>query len=170
MAAFAKDAEPEAARTIEGFLFEAPMPLTWTGPAKFGRQDGSNPLDNPTLIGDRIVRDGTLPNGGTFFLEAYYAYKEARIQSITLVVDFPDTRAKKPIGNPPVTKELLSQYKVRPALIEELLKGLGKGSISGGGDLSFEASTEVSGKRVEASTAINRGGPLALELSCTYFR
>ena len=169
MAAFARDAEPGVARILDGFLFESPMPLKWTKPAMFGMQDSSNPFAKPNQTGERIVREGTLPNGGTFFAEAFYSYKDARIGSVTVVVDFPGTPSPKPIGNVPITKKLLSTFKVSPPLIEELMKGIGKGSMSGSGDLSFEAQTEVSGKRVEASTAINRGGPLLLELSCMYF-
>jgi hypothetical protein len=135
----------------------------------FGMQDGSNPLARRNQLGERIVRDGTLPNGGTFFAEAFYSYKDARIQSITVVVDFPGTPSPKPIGNVPITKKLLSSFKISPSIVDELMKGIGKGSMSGSGDLSYQAQTEVSGKRVEASTAINRGGPLLLELSCTYF-
>lgn len=170
MDAFTRDAEPEITRAIEGFLFTSPMPVTWTGPAKFGMQDGSNPMDNPYGRGDRIVRSGTLPNGATFFGEAFYSYKDSRIQSITVVADFPDTRTKKPVGNEPITRELLASVQVNAPLIDELLKGIGKGSMSGSGDLSFEALTEVSGKRVEASTAIHRGTPLRLELSCSWYR
>ena len=172
LAAFAADVEPEAQTLLDKTIYASPMPITWKAAPLFGMQESANPMstDNPYVRQDRVLRQGTLPDGAEIIVEGLYSYKAKKIQSINLIIDYEETAKKKTIGNVSIDAGLLKSVKLSPTLITALLAGLGKGSMSSSQPITYQAVAEIGGKRFEATTAVHRGKPLRLELTCMYFR
>jgi hypothetical protein len=167
-AAFEKEVEPEVTSLISGAIFDPAETPTWRGPASLAVQ-GDMSKEDLFKKGDRVQRGGTLSAGATFLAEGFYSYTESRMESVTLIIDFPSQGTKKPDAEVPITEALLKSLHIHPALIEELVKGIGQGSMNGSNRKDQSVAT-ISGKRFEASTALVRDKPLLLELSCTYSR
>lgn len=172
LAAFAADVEPEAQTLLDKTIYASPMPITWKAAPLFGMQESANPMstDNPYVRQDRVLRQGTLPDGAEVTVEGMYSYKTKRIISVNLIIDYEETAPKKTIGNTPIDAGLLNSVKLSPTLVTALLAGLGKGSMSGSQPITYQAATEIGGKQFEATTAVQRGKPLRLELTCMYYR
>lgn len=172
LAAFAADIEPEAQALLDKTIYASPMPITWTAAPLFGMQESANPMstDNPYVRQDRVLRQGTLPDGAEIIVEGLYSYKTKKIQSVNLIIDYEETVSKKTVGNVPIDARLLNSVKLSPTLISALLAGLGNGSTSSSQPIKYQAAAEIGGKRFEATTAVHRGKPLRLELTCMYFR
>lgn len=168
LAAFARDVEPEVDKLLSGVIFDSPVKPMYTKPARFGFQEGNNPLDNPYGRGENVFREGRLSIGATFWAQGHYSYQTGRIDSVEIIVDFPDLGTSTTTGNVPITRPFLKSLRLSQPLIDGLMKGRGKGSMSGPANLDFQASATLGGKHYEASTAIQRGTPLALDLRCSY--
>lgn len=90
--------------------------------------------------------------------------------SVTLIIDFPSSAPKKEDKDVPITVSLLQSLHIHPALMDELMKGVGQGSMHGSGKRDDQAMAKLGTKTFEVSTALVRDKPISLELSCTYMR
>jgi hypothetical protein len=167
---FSATIEPEILDMIDKEIFATRMHPKWTKDPQFGFQESNNLLDNPYARGDNLLREGVLDGGVPFWAEGYYSYGKHRFESATLIIDYPSNDPKAFDKNEPITAALLSSVGFRPSLISSLMKGLGKGSMSGGNSQQVQARAEMGGKTFEVSTAIARGKPLKLELKVDYTR
>lgn len=172
LAAFTATVEPEVQRLLDTEIYASSKPITWTAPVSFGMQESANPMsvDNPYARQDRVIRVGKLPDGAEIIAEGLYSYQKKRLISISVIIDYPRGPGPAPKGNVAIDKTLLAGVGLSSSLTTALLAGLGNGSMSSSAPITYQAMASIGGKRFEATTAVHRGKPLKLELSCLYFK